>query len=115
MKKLFFIIIAMLILSVISCSGSQALAPEDDTLYSLTLLAEEGGTIAAGLADTVSGDYKAGERILLPPVRSHPPEYGYTFDGWISTNGGRFEYVSNQTYFIMPANDVTVIATFKKL
>ena len=96
-----------------SCS-SQGEEDAQDSMYNLTVQSDGiGGTIPAGLADEVSGIYKQGEKIRLPPVRSNP---GYAFDKWTSTNGGLFNDDSySNTYFTMPANDTTVIAIFKTL
>ena len=93
-----------------SCS-SQGEEGVQNAMYNLTVQSDGiGGTIQAGLADEISGIYKQGEIIPLPPVRSDP---GYTFDKWTSTNGGYFNSDDSNTYFTMPANDTTVIAIFK--
>lgn len=86
--------------------------PAEEPVYQLTLTADEGGTIPAGLDQEISGSYKAGETVSLI-ARPMP---GYRFSGWVSSAGGEFEDASSSgTTFTMPANDVTVTARFEPL
>lgn len=78
----------------------------------MTIEASEGGTIPAGLADTISGSYDVGEQIHLI-TRCNP---GYIFDRWVSSDGkNHFEDATqSDTFFYVPKKNVTVTALFVK-
>lgn len=74
--------------------------------YSLSVSASTGGTIVGN----ASGLYAEGDNISISAL----PDDGYAFAGWTSSGGGSFGNASAaDTTFTMPANDVTVTATFK--
>lgn len=77
--------------------------------YHLELASGDGGTIPAGLASVLDGDYESGTKIRLVAREMK----GYSFDRWISSGGGEFDDPEDSgAVFIMPANDVTVTAHF---
>jgi len=72
----------------------------------LEAVAGAGGTIA----ETISGEYYAGEEISISAVANG----GYEFTGWTSSSGGSFtSTTSNDTIFVMPENDVVITANFR--
>lgn len=76
--------------------------------YSLSVSASAGGTIVGN----TGGVYAEGDIIAISAL----PDDGYEFTGWMSSGGGSFDNVSAaNTTFAMPANDVTVTATFKRV
>ena len=76
--------------------------------YSLAIQAETGGNIILG----ASGNYAAGDVITLVAVADN----GYAFSGWTTSGGGSFSNPnSTNATFTMPANNVTVTATFRQV
>lgn len=76
--------------------------------YSLSVSASTGGTIVGN----ASGLYAEGDSISISAL----PDDGYAFAGWTSSGGGSFDNASSaDTIFAMPANDVTVTSTFKRV
>ncbi|MFA7206979.1 MAG: InlB B-repeat-containing protein, partial [Saccharofermentanales bacterium] len=73
--------------------------------YSFTIISETGGTITAG----ENSSYEEGTVINIKTL----PSIGYSFNKWMSTNGGSFaDENSIETTFTMPANDVTITAEY---
>ncbi|MFH0919803.1 MAG: FAD-dependent oxidoreductase [Fibrobacterota bacterium] len=65
-------------------------------------------TVADGTGD---GDYFFGEEVA---ITADLPPLGKVFDHWVSGNGGTFGMASaSMTTFLMPDNDVIVIATYR--
>ena len=84
------------------------LVPMAQTTYGLAVTAGAGGSVAAG----ANGSYVAGAVVNI--VAS--PEANYRFNGWTSSAGGVFaDASSSSTTFTMPAQDVTVTASFEAL
>lgn len=112
-KLLLGIVLTLVALSPILCllpMRRPVLELNGKTLYALTLRADEGGDIPAGLADVISGSYAAGEQIILL-ARAWE---GYEFDHW-ETNLGHFDdALKVDAVFSMPARDVVVTAKFEK-
>lgn len=72
--------------------------------YSVTVQSQGGGT-----AESVKRQYSAGERVIITAT----PRLGYLFYGWESTDDVTFLNPSAaSTSFIMPARNVTVVASF---
>ena len=60
----------------------------------------------------VDGNYYKGQEIKVSAI----PGDGYTFDSWVSSDGGKFEdSKAVATIFTMPENATTVTATFKEI
>jgi len=75
--------------------------------YPVTFTAGTGGSITNG----TSGSYAAGTVIEI----SAAPDSGYQFDKWITGSGGSFSNAASaSTTFTVPANAVTVTATFTR-
>lgn len=63
------------------------------------------------VSGTGSGLYPKGERV---EIQADPAPEGKVFDHWITQNGGSFiAYDESETIFVMPGNDVTVVALYK--
>ncbi len=74
--------------------------------YALTFTTETGGSITVG----ANGYYAAGTVLDIAAAADN----GYRFGGWTSSGGGQFGNAGNaSTTFAMPANNVTVAATFE--
>ncbi len=72
--------------------------------YALTITARTGGSTTTG-----SSSYAAGTVINIAAT----PSSGYSFNKWTSDGGGTFgSATSAGTTFTMPANDVTITASF---
>lgn len=72
--------------------------------YSVTVQSQGGGT-----AESVKRQYAAGERVVITAT----PRLGYLFYGWESTDNVTFlNPNASSTSFIMPARNVTVVASF---
>ena len=82
------------------------------TSYSIESLKSMFGlTVAGGTGNTNTEPYPAGVQIRITAPLAPA---GQVFDKWISDNGGTFANANDKiTIFIMPANDVTVEATYK--
>ena len=75
--------------------------------YSITITNDGNGTaIADVLGFTVSEALEGGTVKLIPS-----PNDGYEFDSWVVNSGG---ITIENNKFTMPANDVSITATFKK-
>ncbi|WP_245583894.1 S-layer homology domain-containing protein [Paenibacillus terrigena] len=73
--------------------------------YSLTITAGTGGRITTGR----SGTYEEGSVITIAAKSNS----GYSFKGWLSTDGGTFANAKEaSTTYTMPANETTITATF---
>jgi hypothetical protein len=73
--------------------------------YLLTIQAGEGGSIVLG----TSGQHAQGT--IVPITAAANSEY--TFNGWITSNGGTFANANSaSTTFTMPGNATTITATF---
>lgn len=73
--------------------------------YALTIVAESGGSIEIGS----NGDYAEGEIINIKAKANT----NYRFNEWTSSAGGTFgSETSASTTFVMPANAVTISASF---
>lgn len=81
-------------------NGSVEIAPR---LYTLTIAGSEAETTGAG-------SYEAGAEVAIDAGSRS----GYVFDGWTSTAGSFADASAAQTTFTMPAEDVTVTATWKE-
>ena len=90
---------------------------EGDAVYYLSFQLGEGGQLRGVDASYFNKYYRKGEQVSLPDFRGTvPPEAGiYVFDRWISSDGGKFNDAINPTSFFMPANDVTLTATYRKV
>ena len=110
MKKLIKLVVLILTFIFITCS-TQSLKDED-SLYWLSIHINKGGSMVDNSTSTISGFYRNGEQIRLPLVGSFPD---YEFAGWVTSDGGCFNDINANTYFIMPSNSTAVAATFKKL
>lgn len=75
--------------------------------YRLIVESEDGGTIRY----SPNGYYYSGDRVSLTvEVKS-----GYTFDRWVTSDGGSFSnYTNTSTTFTMPSRRTTVTAIIKK-
>lgn len=104
------LLIGVLTLAVLAAVWLRGLLwPGEPAVYRFTIRAGEGGTIPAGLADLLDGDYPAGEVISIQ-ARSMP---GFQFDGWRSSNGGTFGDEKNSvTTFVMPKGETEVTAVY---
>ena len=89
------VLLAVLLLLAIAagCAFVGAKAPEEPALYRLTVTAGEGGSLPAGLAETLSGDYASGTELRLM-VR---PDPGYEFDHWEVSGGSSFRLEDPQS------------------
>ncbi len=86
--------------------GAEAYHDLPGSKYTLTLASTPGGTVTGG------GNYEGGEAVAITAMASS----GYRFICWSSSDGGSFEdYKSTKTTFTMPANNTTVMATFKHI
>ncbi|MDR0286129.1 MAG: hypothetical protein LBI03_00230 [Clostridiales bacterium] len=92
---------------------------ENNELFLLTIKADIGGVIPAGLdipsgldisPDGVfRGLYREGETIKISALA----RLSYKFNKWTSSNGGVFIDENNsETEFVMPGNDAVITATF---
>lgn len=73
-------------------------------LYNVTVQSQGGGT-----AESVKRQYAAGERVVITAT----PRLGYLFYSWDSVDDVTFLNPSaSSTSFIMPARDVTIVASF---
>lgn len=80
--------------------------PPSAPKYTLTVQSGEGGTING----SSSGEYEQGEQVPIECIA----DSGYTFDQWVSSNGGTFADSSNpSTSFTMPGNTTIVTANFE--
>lgn len=112
-KIMLGLIVAMAALSPLAClmpMERPVLELDGKPVYQFTLTADEGGDIPAGLADTISGPYAAGEQIILI-AREHE---GYEFDRWEARLGHFDDAMKVDAVFTMPARDVEVTAKFVK-
>ncbi len=74
----------------------------NDPAYTLTVTGAN-GTVTGG------GSYTSGQEVSITAT----PDNGYSFNGWISSNGGTFANESSaSTTFTMPGNATTVTAGF---
>jgi len=74
--------------------------------YKFVIMSSTGGKVW-----DVDGSYYEGQGIKISAI----PGDGYTFDSWVSSDGGKFEDSrAVATVFTMPANATTVTATFKE-
>jgi hypothetical protein len=117
-QKIIVLMLAMMVLSVSNATeNAREIVPSvtregtEQTQYSFVIESDDiMGTIPAGQALYINGNYAEGERIRLI-ARPMP---GYNFDRWVSSGGGTFEDECDPTtYFTMPANNVIVTAIFK--
>ena len=70
-------------------------------------------TVNYGTATPTTLTYLTGNEVT---ITADAPPTGQSFDKWTSDNGGSFDdETSPTTTFTMPANDVTVTATFKAI
>lgn len=76
--------------------------------HSLTVAASEGGSFPAGHAALITGEYAAGEEILLT-VR---PDPGWRFDHWELTAGTVDAETSGDAVFTMPDSNAEVKPVF---
>ena len=69
--------------------------------------------VVSGVDTTASGPYEAGQ---IVSITADPAPSGKVFAGWTGGNGGSFSDPSMATtVFTMPANDATVVATYKDI
>lgn len=74
--------------------------------YNFTITAQKGGKIVTG----TSGEYISGTEITIKAQA----DSGYEFVGWMSEKGKFIDASKLETIFVMPEEDVTVTAKFKK-
>jgi len=108
------ILVALLCLSPVVCllpMDRGELNLDADARYSFRIIADEGGTIPAGIADEISREYAPGDQITLIAREME----GFRFDCW-TADAGRFDDAARaDAVFTMPACDVVVKAVFKRL
>jgi hypothetical protein len=104
------LLVPLLSISFISCASMPEQTSKPEQTYRFTIEAGEGGTIPAGQADFINGNYKKGAEIRL--IARGMPEY--SFVNWTSSNGGIFkDEKAPGTTFTMPGNDTVVTGHFE--
>ena len=90
--------------SNVTITASFAPAQTTTKEYTLTVSSGNGGTASASTSKVA-----AGTSVSITAI----PSDGYVFAGWSSSGGGTFTDVyGSSTTFIMPANNVTITASF---
>lgn len=85
---------------------SEIVSIEKVTRYTVTLQTPEHGTISTPTTSVASGG---------TVVLSATPSAGYEFDSWTVKDASNSDVVVTDNTFVMPASNVTVSASFKKM
>ncbi len=96
MRKIFFLLSIFAI--VLSCSSDEISTPAPIVKYTITLSAEEGGTVS-----TTGGEYESGQTVSVTAT----PEGEYLFKDWSDGN-------TNATRTITVSSNSTLTANFEK-
>ena len=85
---------ALLLLALaVGCAFAGGKPREEGKPFRLTVTSAEGGSLPAGLAETLSGDYPSGTELQLLAR----PDPGYAFDRWELSGGSNFRLSDPQS------------------